>query len=217
MTGTGQDQREDFAAFMLRMRARGVTSNELFSAMEAIPRTGFVSAEWQRWVWSNRTVPIQCGETLEGCDLQAAMIHALELNPDVRVLEIGTGSGYTAAVMARLAGRVLTVDRYKTLVEQARLRHEGFGLTNVFTRQADGSDGVADGPFDRIIVWAAFDEAPRRFADFLASGGMMIAPVGPPEDVQMMTRFVKVGSRFERTDLEPVRLQPLIEGVAQAL
>jgi len=216
MTAAG-GEREGFAAFMLRMRARGIDSKELFAAMEATPRGGFVPAEWTGCVWSNRTVPIECGETLEACDLHGTVIHALDLKPGLRVLEIGTGSGYTAAVMARMVERVLTIDRYRTLSEQAQQRHQAFGLSNVIVRQGDGTEGAPDGPFDRIVVWAAFEEPPRHFVEFLASGGIMVAPVGPAEDVQMMMRFVKVGSRFERTDLEPVRLQPLVKGVAQAL
>lgn len=212
-----EEEREGFAAFLLRMRARGIDSGALFSAMEATPRGGFVPAEWKNAVWSNRTVPIECGETLEPCDLQALVIHALEPTPRARVLEIGTGSGYTAAVMARLAARVLTVDRYKTLVERAGQRHEAFGLENVAAHQADGMESMTEGPFDRIAVWAAFAEPPRHFVDYLTSGGIMVAPVGPPDGVQMMTKFVKLGSRFERTELEPVRLQPLVKGLAEAL
>jgi len=209
--------REGFAAFMLRMRARGIGSNELFAAMEATPRGSFVPVEWHAWTWSQRSVPIDCEEVIEGCDLQATVINALEIGSGHRVLEIGTGSGYTAAVMSRLANKVISIDRYKTLVEDARIRHEALGLKNVVTQQANGAEAVEDGPYDRIVAWAAFEEPPRRFAEFLTSGGILVAPVGPAEDVQMIQKFVKTGSRFERTDLMPARLQPLAKGIALAI
>ena len=134
------------------------------------------------------------------------------------MLEVGTGSGFTAAVMARLAARVVTVERYKTLTEQARQRFEALGLTNVFVRQADGSQGLAaEGPFDRIVVWAAFDSLPRSFADQLSSGGVMIAPIGPDEGEQALTKLTKIGSRFEREDIGMVRLQPIAKSVAAVI
>lgn len=215
---TAEDEREGFAAFLLRMRRRGVDSKVLFAAMEEMPRSGFIPAQWREAAWSNRMVPIECGETIEGCDLQATMIDALEVNSAQRVLEIGTGSGYTASILGRLAGRVLTLERFRTLAEQARQRFESLGIENVMARQADGKAGAAaDGPFDRIIVWAAFEEMPRSFAEQLTSGGIMVAPIGPGEGPQVVARLVKTGSRFERTDLEEVRLQPLAEGVAAAI
>lgn len=209
--------REGFAALMLRMRARGISSKSLFEAIENTPRASFVPAEFRDAVWSNRTVPIECGEALEACDFQVAMIAALDLQPDNRVLEIGTGSGYTAAVMARLCEKILTLDRYKTLVQQARQRHEHLGLSNIVATQADGREGAPEGPFDRIIVWAAFEELPRKFVDQLTSGGIMVAPIGPGDGVQTMTHLTKVGSRFEKVELETVRLQPLAPGVAEAI
>lgn len=212
------DEREAFAAFMLRMRARNAGSKALFEAMEMTPRTGFVPAEWHAAAWSSRMVPIECGEAIEGCDLQTSVIDALELDAGLRVLEIGTGTGYTAAVMARLAGRVLSLERYRTLVEQAAQRIEGLEMDNVILRHADGSEGAAaDGPFDRIVVWAAFESMPRSFADQLTSGGVMVAPVGPGEGEQAVARLVKTGSRFERTDIGKVRMQPLSQGLAEAI
>lgn len=212
------DEREGFAAFLLRMRTRGVAAKDLFAAMEATQRKGFVPLQWQDWVWSNRMVPIECGETLEPCDLQAVALAMLDIQPENRVLEIGTGSGYTAAVLSRLAKRVLSLDRYRTLAEQARLRLEGLGIDNVVVRQADGTGGATvDGPFDRIVVWAAFDSHPRHFVDQLSSNGVMIAAVGPAEEPQTLMKLVKTGSRFERFDLEPVRLQPLVKGLAEAI
>jgi protein-L-isoaspartate(D-aspartate) O-methyltransferase len=212
------DDREGFAAFLLRLRGRGIVPKDMIAAFEATPRHAFISAQWHSIAWSERMLPIECGETIEGADLQAAVIAALAIEPGSRVLEIGTGSGYTAAVMSRLAARVVTVDRFKTLTEQARQRFEALGITNAFVRQADGSNGLAgEGPFDRIVVWASFDGLPRSFVDQLSSGGIMIAPIGPEEGEQVMAKLTKLGSRFEREDIGIVRLQPIARSVAAVI
>lgn len=211
-------ERERFAAFVMRMRAAGINHRPLMSAVEVTPRVDFVPAQWSAEAWSERMVPIECGETIEGLDLQMRVLAALDLQPGHRVLEIGTGSGYTSAVMSRIAARVLTFDRYKTLVEKARRRHETLGINNVLIRQADGSQGaMAEGPFDRIVAWAAYETLPRGFVDQLATGGIMVAPIGPAEDIQVMERLVKLGSRFEREVLANVRLQPMASGIAAAI
>lgn len=212
------DDREGFAAFLLRMRAAGIDSRALMAAVEAVPRRNFVPVQWHQSLWSERMVPIACGETMEGLDLQARALHALEPGNGHRVLEVGTGSGYTAALLSKLAGRVLSVDRFKTLAEQARQRLETLGITNVAVRQADAQDGLAaEGPFDRIVVWAAFESLPRSFVDQLSTNGIMIAPVGPAEGVQTLAKLTKIGSRFERQDIAEVRLQPIYKGLAAAL
>ncbi len=214
----GGDDREGFAAFLLRLRARGLATRDLVAAFEATPRRGFIPGQWQSHAWSDRMIPIECGEAVEGVDQQAAVLLALEIQPGHRILEIGTGSGYTAAVMSRLGARVVTLDRYKTLVDQARARFETLGVQNVFPRQADGMNGLpAEGPFDRIVCWAAFDGLPRQFVDQLASGGIMVAPIGQAEEPQALAKLTKTGSRFERLDLGQVRLLPLVKGVAAAL
>lgn len=211
-------ERERFAAFVMRMRAAGINHRPLMSAVEVTPRLDFVPAQWSADAWSDRMVPIECGEAIEGLDLQMRVLSALDLQPGHRVLEIGTGSGYTSAVMSRIAARVLTFDRYKTLVEKARRRHETLGVTNVLIRQADGSQGaMAEGPFDRIVAWAAYETLPRGFVDQLATGGIMVAPIGPAEEIQVMERLVKLGSRFEREVLANVRLQPMASGIAAAI
>lgn len=213
-----EEDRERFAAFLLRMRGQGFTERDLITAIEATPRRLFVPDQWQDQAWSDRMVPIACGEAIEGLDLQAKVIASLGLQPGHRVLEIGTGSGFTAAVMGRLAAKVLSIDRYKTLVADARRRCDDLGLRNVIFKQADGSAGMAaDGPFDRIVVWACFEEMPRSLVDQLATGGRMVAAIGPAEDVQLMARLSKVGSRFEREDIAHVRLQPLANGMARAI
>ena len=139
----GPDDREGFAAFLLRLRGKGIRRKELVAAFEATPRRGFLPGQWQSVAWSDRMIPIECGEAIEGVDLQAIVIAALDVEPGHRVLEVGTGSGYTAAVMARLGGRVVTLDRYKTLTEQARQRFEALGIANASVRQADGSQRPA--------------------------------------------------------------------------
>lgn len=210
--------REGFAAFMLRLRGRGFTDKAILAAFEATPRRSFVPGQWQDHAWSDRMVPISCGEALEGIDIQALVVSALDLTSSVRVLEIGTGTGYTAAVMARLSARVLTLERYKTLVMQARGRFEALNITNVIVRHADGANGVpAEGPFDRIISWAAYETLPRGFIDQLSSGGVMITPVGPADGNQTLVRLTKTGSRFEQTELATVRLQGVTPGVASIL
>lgn len=217
MTAEALD-REGFAAFVLRLRGRGLTNKDILSAFEATPRRNFVPGQWQDYAWSDRQVPIPCGEALEGVDVQAVVLSALDLTNAARVLEIGTGTGYTAAVMGRMSGRVLTLERYKALVEQARVRLDALGVSNVIVRHADGANGVpAEGPFDRIVSWASFPSLPRGFVDQLASGGVMVAPVGAPDEPQMLVRLTKTGSRFEQQELGLVRLQPMAEGMARFL
>ena len=209
------EDREGLAALMLRLRRHGGLPRDVGAAFEATPRRDFVPAQWQGVAWSPRMLPIECGETIEGADLQAAVIAALAIEPGHRVLEIGAGSGYTAAVMARLAGRVVTCERYRTLANQARQRFEALGINNVFVRQADGSNGLAgEGPFDRIVSWAAFDGLPRAFVDQVSTNGLMIAPIGPSDGEQDLARLTKVGSRFEREDIAKVRFQPVVGSLA---
>ncbi|MBN9251438.1 MAG: protein-L-isoaspartate(D-aspartate) O-methyltransferase [Mesorhizobium sp.] len=215
MTG---DDREGFAAFLLRLRGKGAVPKPLIAAIEATPRRGFIAAQFGNIAWTDRMLPIECGEAIEGADIQAAVIAAMAVEPGHRVLEIGTGSGYTAAVLSRLAARVVSVERYKTLAEQARQRFEALGITNVLVRHADGSNGLPnEGPFDRIVVWAAFESLPRFLLDQLSSGGVVIAPIGPEEGEQVVAKLTKVGSRFEREDIGIVRLQPILPGVAAVI
>ncbi|QND53171.1 protein-L-isoaspartate(D-aspartate) O-methyltransferase [Phyllobacterium sp. 628] len=211
-------EREGFAAFVLRMRSLGLTDQRFIGAFEATPRMGFVSGNLGTVAYGDRMLPIECGEFMEGLDLQARLIKSLDLEPTHRVLEIGTGTGFTAAIMARLAGRVLSIERYRTLIELAQQRHQALKLENIFIKHADGKLGLThDGPFDRIIVWAAFESMPRQFVDLLSSNGVMIAPIGPVDGRQVVSRLSKIGSRFEREDMMPARFLPLMDGVATAL
>ncbi|MGL4488974.1 MAG: methyltransferase domain-containing protein, partial [Rhizobiaceae bacterium] len=168
--------------------------------------------------YCERTIPIECGEVSEGIDLQGTILAKLGVDATHRVLEVGTGSGFTAAVMARLGSRVTTADRFRRLSDQAKARIEALRLTNVTIRHADAKAGLnGEGPFDRIVVWAAFDTMPRAFVDQLATNGVMICAIGPAEGEQVLVRLTKIGSRFERDDIANVRFQPLAESLAATL
>ncbi|PZO76788.1 MAG: protein-L-isoaspartate(D-aspartate) O-methyltransferase [Mesorhizobium amorphae] len=215
----GTADREGFAAFLLRLRGKGLTSKSMVAAFETVPRRAFLPERFASHAWTERMLPIECGEAIEGVDLEAAVIAHLGIEPGHRVLEIGTGTGYTAAVMARLASRVLTLERWRTLADLAKSRMEALAIGNVEIKHMDGSHGAApgDGPFDRIVVWSATETVPRPFIDQLATHGTTIVVVGEAESEQMLTKLVKVGSRFDTLELGPVRLQKMMRGVSSYL
>lgn len=213
MTAAGND---GFDAFFQRHRGR--LSSELAAAFEATPRASFLAPAYANAAWTSGMLPIECGEAIESVDLQALVLQSLGVEPGHRVLEVGTGSGFTAALMARLSARVTTVERFRTLASLAVSRFEALGLTGVTVHHADGSNGFhMNSPYDRIIVWAAFDTLPRSFADQLATNGVMIAPIGPDDGEQELAKLSKVGSRFEREDIARVRLQPIARAIAARL
>ena len=211
-------EQEGFAKLVLRLRAEGITAKGLLNAVEETPRTAFAPALYQAEALSPRLVPIDCGAFMEGADLAVRLLHRLQVKPGHRVLEIGTGSGFTAAVIGRIAERVLTVERYRTLVTLAQTRIDALGLRNVIVRQADGSNGMpGEGTFDRIFVTTAFPALPRFYAEQLTHGGSMVAPLVVDENTCMMMRLTKTGSRFEREDLFTVPFLPVVPHIAAAL
>lgn len=211
-------EKEGFAALVLRLRAEGISDIDLLTAVEQTPRSRFVPAQFADEAYSTRTIPIECGAFLEGVDLAVRILHHLKVRPGQRVLEVGTGSGFMAAVMGRIAERVLTIDRYKTLVVNAQKRMDQLSLRNIIVRQADGSNGLqGEGTFDRILVTAAFASMPRVYTDQLVSGGSMIAPLMISEDECRMVRLTKTGSRFEREELFTVPYLPIVPRVASQL
>ena len=215
---SGMVEKEGFAALVLRLRSAGISNIDLLTAVEQTPRSQFVPPTLSQEAYSSRTVPIDCGAFMEGADLTVRLLAALQVKPGHRVLEIGTGSGFTAAVIGRIAERVLTVDRYKTLTVAAQARVDALGMRNVIVRQADGSNGMpGEGTFDRIFVTTAFTVLPRFYAEQLTHGGSMVAPLIGDDETCMMVRLTKTGSRFEREDLFTVPFLPIIPQMAAAL
>ncbi|WP_455478445.1 protein-L-isoaspartate(D-aspartate) O-methyltransferase [Bartonella sp. B10] len=210
--------REELAGLVLKMRKKGIDDVLFFAAFEKIPRQQFVSSPWVKSAYDNKVIPIECGEYIERLEEQLLILSALSLQKKHRVLEIGTGSGFCTALMACLSDRVTTVDRYKTLVNLAQQKFQTLGIENIVVRQADGSRAFADlGSFDRIIIWPSRSDDPKEFLELLAENGILIQAIGPDEGVQVVTRYVKIGSQFESSEIFQVRYQPFIKGIAKAL
>ena len=211
-------EQEGFAALVLRLRAEGISGKELLNAVEQTPRSLFVPPQYEEDAYSQRLVPLDCGAFMEGFDFAVRLLHCLNVKPAQRILEIGTGSGFTAGVMGRIAERVLTIERYKTLVTNAQKNLEKAGIRNVVVRQADGSIGpTGEGTFDRILVTTAFNSLPRVFSDHLVSGGILIVPIMMSETECRIVRLTRTGSRFDREDLFSAPYLPIIPQVASFL
>ena len=210
--------REDLAKFLLRLRSRGITDHRLLSAFEQIPRKNFVPVIHITEAYAPGQMPIECGQSMTAVSLVAKVLAALEVEARHRVLELGSGTGYQAALLSVLAQKVVSVERYRTLHEKAQTRLSQLGIENTLAKLMDGSFcGSELGINDRIVSNFAFAEIPRDFIDNLASNGVMIAPIGPEDDVQIMKKITKVGSRLHVEDLFPVRMQPAVKGVSKAI
>ncbi len=211
-------EKEGFAALVLRLRAEGISDIDLLTAVEQTPRSQFVPAQFTAEAYSSRTIPIDCGAFMESADMAVKTVHRLQVKPGQRVLEIGTGSGFMTAVLGKRAERVVSIERYKTLVQMAQNRMDDLGIRNVVIRQADGTNGlVGEGTFDRIISTAAFTAMPRFFTEQIVSGGMMIAPIIMEDGRCIMTRFSKTGSRFEREEMFETPYLPIETHIARYL
>jgi len=205
--------------FQLALRRRGISDRAVLRAMEDVPREKFVASEFTQTAYADQALPIACGQTISQPFVVAYMTEQLELGPDHRVLEIGTGSGYQAAVLSRLAREVVTIERYRTLADSAGERLKALGCDNVTVRLGDGMAGAPDlAPFDRIMVTAAAEDVPDALVAQLAEGGKMVLPVGPRHDAQYLIKFSKAaGGQLTREELIAVRFVPLLAGQAREL
>jgi protein-L-isoaspartate(D-aspartate) O-methyltransferase len=203
---------------VMTLRGGGITSKDVLAAIERTPRDLFVPERFNDQAFDDRALPIDCGQTISQPYIVAHMTQALELGERMKVLEIGTGSGYQAAVLARLARRVYTVERYRTLLKEAEARFAALRLSNIVTRHGDGSKGWPEqAPFDRIIVTAAAPERPDVLLEQLKPGGICVAPVNV-EGRQVLVRFDKdEAGEIAETRLMDVRFVPLVKGEARSL
>jgi protein-L-isoaspartate(D-aspartate) O-methyltransferase len=204
--------------FQLTLRRRGISDQAVLRAMDEIPREVFVEAADRADAYRDSALPIACGQTISQPFVVAYMTEQLHPQKQHRVLEIGTGSGYQAAILSRLCGWVLTIERYRTLADSARARLERLGCDNVEVMLGDGFDVPASaGHFDRIIVTAAMERIPESLTQLLEPGGILIAPVGPPHGVQTLVRVTSTDAGLVRKELVDVRFVPALPGIAREL
>ncbi len=202
--------------FLFALRSRGVTNSRVLAAMEKVDRGLFLRGLFAERAYEDMPLPIACGQTISQPSIVGLMTQALEVPARGKVLEIGTGSGYQAAILSRLARRVYTLDRHRRLVHEARRLFEALDLTNITAICADGTRGLPEqAPFDRIIVTAAAEDPPGPLLAQLAIGGIMVLPVGQSDHVQRLIKVTRGADGFEYEELLPVRFVPLLEGLGQ--
>tara|TARA_B110000208_G_scaffold73881_1_gene95068 strand:- start:72 stop:719 length:648 start_codon:yes stop_codon:yes gene_type:complete len=202
--------------FLFSLRSRGVTNRRVLNAMERVDRGKYIRGIFEHRAYEDTPLPIACGQTISQPSIVALMTEALDVHPRDKVLEIGTGSGYQAAILSQLARRVYTVDRHSRLVGEARAVFEAEDFTNIIALIADGSRGLPDqAPFDRIILTAASEDPPSPLLAQLRVGGIMVLPVGQSDTVQTLVKVLKTKDGLEYHELRSVRFVPLLEGLGK--
>ena len=204
--------------FLLSMRQRGIMDAAVLRALDEVPREHFVEEALAERAYADQALPINCGQTISQPYVVAYMTEQLGVKPTHRVLEVGTGSGYQAAVLSRLAREVVSVERYRTLAEAARERLTRLGYDNIEVFVGDGLAGVPErAPYDRIMVTAAAELVPVTLVEELTDGGVMILPLGPHAGTQRLIKVTKSEQGLQREDLIGVRFVPLLPGQAREL
>ncbi|MGO4915633.1 protein-L-isoaspartate(D-aspartate) O-methyltransferase [Pseudogemmobacter sp. W21_MBD1_M6] len=202
--------------FLFALRSKGVTDSRVLTAMEKIDRGPFVRGIFANRAYEDMPLPIACGQTISQPSVVGLMTQALDVQPRDKVLEVGTGSGYQAAILSQLARRVYTVDRHRRLVREARQLFDDMDLTNIMAITGDGSFGLPEqAPFDRIIVTAAAEDPPGPLLAQLRVGGIMVVPVGQSDTVQHLIKVTRLDTGLDYQELRPVRFVPLLEGLGK--
>ena len=207
-----QDFQHEKARLIMTLRGMGVVEADVLSAMERVPRELFVPTALSQHAYENASLPIALEQTISQPYIVARMTAALELTGRERVLEIGTGSGYQAAILSFLCRRVYSIERLRPLLVEAENRFRKLRITNVTLKFGDGAKGWPEGaPFDRVILSCAPPEIPATLLNQLKTGGIMVAPEGRDRE-QSLVVIRRTEEGFERRELLPVRFVPLVEG-----
>ncbi len=209
------DDSERRMRFVFALRSAGVTDKDVLQALETVPRARFLEGVFKSRSYDDTALPISCGQTISQPSIVGLMTQALDLDRRCKVLEIGTGSGYQAAILAKLARRVYTIERHRPLARAARKLIDELGLANVTVITGDGTLGLPEqSPFDRIIVTAAAEDPPANLLAQLRVGGIMVIPVGQSDHVQRLIKVTKQERSYDYHELCHVRFVPLLEGMA---
>ena len=208
---------ESKAFLILKLRQFGISNKEILACIETLDRSDFVSESFLDRCLEDIPLPIDCGQTISQPSLVAFMTQQLEIPQRSKVLEIGTGSGYQTAILAKLSSRVYSIERYKTLADMAKKRLEKLNISNVIVLLQDGFFGYSpQAPFDRIILTAAVEEIPSLVISQLKVGGIMIVPVGLPNQKQSLLKVIKNEKGLDITELMSVRFVQMKEGLVKA-
>jgi protein-L-isoaspartate(D-aspartate) O-methyltransferase len=212
---TQQDARK--IRLIMELRQQGISDTRVLSAIERVPREIFVSPNFVDQAYENTALPIEEGQTISQPYVVAFMTQALAVQERSRVLEIGTGSGYQAAVLSKLCRRVFTIERYRSLLRRAEEKFKQARISNIVAKLGDGSKGWPElAPFDRIIVTAAAPEVPPALKEQLSDkGGILVIPVGRHSHNQAIVKIVRNGDDYTSHELLPVRFVPLVEGIVR--
>lgn len=210
-------EREETVAFLLSLRSRGIRDIAVLRAMEKVPRDLFAPRRFADLARADISLPLPCGQTMTSPAQIAVMLRSLGVEPQHRILEVGTGSGYVAAVLGHLGREVISVERMRTLAIAAVERIARLGLGHLMLEQADGlAVGTAFGHFDRILLNGSVDQVPPQLVDALSDGGRLVVARRGPDGVRML-RIARQGDATEEEIGEPLRLPPLVPGLAEAL
>ena len=200
---------------ILDLRRAGVSDAAVCGAIERIPREIFAPYEFREKAYENTALPIACHQTMSAPITVARMTQALEVGERMKVLEVGTGSGYQTVILSRLCRRVYTIERYRELLQSAEQRFALLGITNITSKAGDGTLGWREqAPFERIIVTAAAADVPPVLADQLAEGGVMVVPIDDGAGAQSLLRVRRTAQGLDTEDLGEMRFVPLIAGPA---
>ena len=199
--------------FLFSLRKAGVLDKQVLDAMERVDRKNFINGVFSEKAYEDTPLPIACGQTISQPTVVGLMTQALQVTSRDKVLEVGTGSGYQAAILSLLARRVYTIERHSLLVSNATKVFQKLNISNITTILSDGGHGLAQqAPFDRIIVTAASDDPPASLLSQLKIGGIMIIPVGQSDNMQKLIKIAKTDGGYEYQDLQSVRFVPLVAG-----